>query len=237
LAVSLPVIVTRTLPGARETAENLARIGFAPLLSPMLSIIETGLAPGDLKGVRHLIFTSANGVRAVRSAELPPDLTAWCVGPSTADAARDAGFASVVEGDGNAEDLARLILASHPDGPLLHIANEAAAGELVAALKSGGLEARFSAPYRTDAAASLSADALAAVAGPGPIFLLLHSAKAATAVAASRPDLTNAALVAISEAALAPLQNAVSRGHWIAARPNEDSLMDALQRAAAALCP
>lgn len=235
--MSLPVIVTRTLPGARDTAENLTRLGFAPLLSPMLSITETGFAPGDLAGVRHLIFTSANGVRAVRGAELPPDLTAWCVGPSTADAAREAGFATVIEGDGNAEDLARLILASHPDGPLLHIANEAAAGELVAALKSGGLEARFSAPYRTEAATSLSAEALEALAGLRPVILLLHSAKAASAVAASRPQLANAGLVAISEAALAPLQNAASRGHWIAARPNEDSLLDALQRAAAALCP
>lgn len=235
--MSLPVIVTRTLPGARDTAENLTRLGFAPLLSPMLSIAETDLAPGDLAGVRHLIFTSANGVRAIRGAEIPPDLTAWCVGPSTADAAREAGFATVVEGDGNAEDLARLILASHPDGPLLHIANEAAAGELVAALKSGGLEARFSAPYRTDAATSLSAEVLAALAGQRPVILLLHSAKAAGAVAASRPQLANAGLVAISEAALAPLQTEANLGHWIAARPNEDSLMDALQRAAAALCP
>ena len=41
----------------------------------------------------------------------------------------------------------------------------------------------------------------------------------------------------ISEAALAPLKTEANLGHWIAARPNEDSLMDALQRAAAALCP
>lgn len=233
----LPIIVTRTLPGAHDTAENLARLGFAPLISPMLSITETGLSPRDLSGIRHLIFTSANGVRAARGVEVPPDVTAWCVGPSTADAAREAGFATVIEGDGNAEDLARLILCAHPIGPLLHIANEAAAGDLVAALKSGGLEARFSAPYRTDAAASLSAEARDALAGARPVILLLHSAKASSAVAASRPQLANAGLVAISEAALAPLLNAASRGHWIAARPNEDSLMDTLQRAAAALCP
>ncbi len=235
--MSLPVIVTRTLPGASDTAENLTRLGFAPILSPMLSIAETGLAPNDLDGIDHLIFTSANGVRAVRSTELPPYLTAWCVGPSTADAAREAGFVNIIEGDGNVEDLAHLILSAHPDGPLLHIANEAAAGELVAALRSGGLEARFSAPYRTDAATSLSPEARAALVGSRPVILLLHSAKAASAVADSRPHLANAGLVAISEAALAPLRGEASRGHWIAARPNEDSLMEALQVAAAALCP
>lgn len=203
----------------------------------MLAIIETGLAPRSLDGIGHLIFTSANGVRAVRGADVPAALTAWCVGPSTAEAAREAGFATIIEGDGNAEDLANLILASHPAGPLLHIANEAAAGELVAALESGGLDARFSAPYRTDAPASLSNEALDALAGPRPVILLLHSAKAAGAVAASRPDLANAGLVAISEAALAPLQSEAGLGHWIAARPNEDSLMEALHRATAALCP
>lgn len=235
--MSLPVIVTRTLPGARDTADTLTRLGHKPLLSPMLAIVETGFAPHSLDGIGHLIFTSANGVRAVRGADVPAALTAWCVGPSTADAARAAGFAKVVEGEGNADDLANLVLSSHPAGPLLHVANEAAAGELVAALKSGGLDARFSAPYRTDAAASLSPEALAALAGPRPAVLLLHSAKAASAVAASRPNLAKAGLVAISAAALAPLRSGASLGHWIAARPNEDSLMDALQQAAAALCP
>jgi uroporphyrinogen-III synthase len=233
----LPVIVTRTLPGARDTADTLARLGYTPTLSPMLAIEETGLDASDLAGVRHIVFTSANGVRALHGAPRDPDLIAWCVGPSTAEAAREAGFGAIIESDGNADDLARRILAARPDGPLLHIANEAAAGNLVSALIAGGLDARFCAPYRTQAAASLSAEALAALASGTPVILLLHSAKAATAVAASRPVLDRAGLVAISEAALSPLKGRAGRGEWIAARPNEDSLMDALREAAAALCP
>lgn len=235
--MSLPVIVTRTLPGARDTADSLLRLGYAPILSPMLAIEETGLDARDLAGIRHLVFTSANGVRALHGAPLDPDLIAWCVGPSTAEAAREAGFGAITESDGNADDLARRILAARPGGPLLHIANEAAAGNLVAALVAGGLDARFCAPYRTQAAASLSPEALAALAGASPVILLVHSAKAARAVAASHPCLDRAGLIAISEAALAPLKGLAGRGEWIAARPNEDSLMDALREAAVALCP
>ncbi len=235
--MSLPVIVTRTLPGARDTADTLARLGYAPILSPMLAIEETGLDARDLAGIRHLVFTSANGVRAVQHASPDPDRTAWCVGPSTAEAARAAGFGSIIESDGNADDLAHRILAAHPEGPLLHIANEAAAGNLVAALIAGGLDARFNAPYRTRAADSLSPDALTALAGPSPVILLVHSAKAASAVAASHPGLERAGLVAISVTALAPLKGEAGRGEWIAERPNEDSLMDALREAARALCP
>ena len=231
--MSLSVIVTRTLPGARDTADHLARLGFKPILSPMLSIVETGLDPSALTGIRHIVFTSANGVRPLGSA----GLTAWCVGPSTAEAARKAGFDPVIEGDGNADDLARLILAARPEGPLLHIANEAAAGELVAALKAGGLDARFTAPYRTDPATSLAPETAAALASGGPVIILLHSAKAAAALAALHPNLNHAALAAISAAAAAPLKEGAGLGTWIAERPNEDSLMDAVGLAARALCP
>jgi len=231
--VSLSVIVTRTLPGARDTADHLARLGYTPLVSPMLTIVETGLDPDALIGIRHIVFTSANGVRPLSAAAL----TAWCVGPSTAEAARKAGFESVIEGDGNAEDLARLILAARPEGPLLHIANEAAAGDLVAALKAGGLDARFTAPYRTDPAAALAPEAGIALASGTPVIVLLHSAKAATALGPLRPNLTHAALVAISAAAAAPMKEGAGLGTWIAERPNEDSLMEALGLAARALCP
>lgn len=231
--MSLSVIVTRTLPGARDTADHLARLGFKPILSPMLSIVETGLDPAALSGIRHIVFTSANGVRPLGAA----GLTVWCVGPSTAEAARKAGFDRVIEGDGNADDLARLILSARPEGPLLHIANEAAAGELVAALKAGGLDARFAAPYRTDPATSLAPEAAAALASGTPLIVLLHSAKAAAAFAALHQNLNHAAIVAISAAALAPLKERAGLGTWIAERPNEDSLMDALGLAARALCP
>jgi len=231
--VSLSVIVTRTLPGARDTTDQLMRLGYAPLLSPMLAIVETGLSPESLSGIRHIVFTSANGVRPLSQA----GLTAWCVGPSTAQAAREAGFMSVIEGDGNAKDLARLILNARPKGPLLHIANEAAAGDLVAVLKAGGLDARFTAPYRTDPATSLTPEAAAALASTCPVIVLLHSAKAAAALADLRPNLTHAGLVSISAAAAAPLKEAAMLGAWIAERPNEKSLMDALAEAARALCP
>lgn len=233
--MTLPVIVTRSQPGARETADHLTALGFMPILSPMLQIVETGFDPAALAGVRHLILTSVNGLIALRDVKLAEDLRVWCVGPSTAGAARAAGFTDVIEGRGNADDLARLILASSPEGSLLHVANEAAAGNLVATLRSAGLDARFAAPYRTDPAATLSAPALAALTGPDPVVLLVHSAKAAAAVAASGPDLQNAGLVAISAAARAPLAGQAGRGEWIAARPDEDGLTQALQEARAAL--
>jgi len=231
--VSQTVIVTRTQPGADETASTLIALGYRPVVSPMLRIVETGLDTGLLGDVRDLIFTSANGVRAFLSSGAPArEFAAWCVGPSTSAAAREAGFARVIEGDGDAEDLARLILTARAEltGPALHIANDAAAGHLVSALQGAGLDVRFAAPYRTEAAPSLSAEALAALASGGAA-VLIHSAKGAAAMAASGAALTQAWLVAISDAAARPLEGRPCAGMTIAARPNEDALMEALRAA------
>lgn len=230
----LAVIVTRTQPGADETAAGLTERGYRAILSPMLEIVRTGLDPAALAGVRDIILTSANGVRAFMESEASAaGCTAWCVGPSTASAAREAGFTKVVEGDGDAEDLARLILAARKEvaGPMLHIANDAAAGNIVARLKQAGLEARFAAAYRTEPAASLSGPALDALAA-GPAILLVHSGKSAAAIAQSGAKLDRATIVAISPAAAAPLQSMSIAGLHFAARPNEEALMTALAEAA-----
>jgi len=233
--LSLPVIVTRSEPGADETARLVTARGFRAIRSPMLRIVETGLDPGALGGVRHLIFTSVNGVHAVGGAPVPAGIRAWCVGPSTAAAARAAGFEHVHEGAGNASDLAGLILAAFPQGPLLHVANEDAAGTLVATLRAAGCDARFAAPYRTEAEPRLSDGALAALSGSGPAALLVHSAKAAAAIAASDPDLARAAVIAISSAALAPLKGRAGLGEWIAGTPDDAAVIAALMDAAAGL--
>jgi uroporphyrinogen-III synthase len=233
--VTLPVIVTRSQPGAEDTAEELKIIRFKPILSPMLHIVPTGFDPKVAEGIRHIIFTSINGVHAVADAGIPKDIRAWCVGPATGKAATEAGFTHVIEGDGNADELAARILASRPHGPLLHVANEAAAGRLVAALREAGYDARFASPYRTEPADSLTPEALAALQGPEPAMLLIHSAKAAAAVAATGADLSRAAVIAISEAALAPLKAAAGLGEWVARKPNEGDVMHALLIATAEL--
>lgn len=235
--MSLAVIVTRAQPGADETAAHLAELGYKAILSPMLKIADTGLDRAALESVTELVFTSANGVRAFLTAGAGTEgFTAWCVGPATSAAAREAGFAIIVEGDGDADDLARLILTARSElaGPLLHIANDAAAGNLVATLKAAGLDARFEAAYRTQAEPSLNADALSALV-QGPAIVLVHSAKGATALAASGAPLERAGIVAISENAAAPLEARANAGLWIAARPNEAALMAALHDAAATL--
>ena len=122
-------------------------------------------------------------------------------------------------------------------GGLLHVANEAAAGDLVAMLIRAGLDARFTALYRTVPVRSLAPAALAALNAAARSFVLIHSAKGAAAFcdAAKGVDLSRVVFVAISEAASRPLAGCGARATVNAAHPNETALIDALDTAMLAL--
>ncbi len=234
--MSLPVIVTRAEPGASETMARLAAMDVTPIASPMLSLARLNVDLPDLSGVQHLVFTSANGVRFFSEASAHRNAKAWCVGPSTAAAARKAGFAAVYEGAGDAADLAADVLAALPEGTdgVLHVANEAAAGDLVARLKAGGIPAEFLALYETRPADDLTPEAETALVA-GPACVLIHSAKGAAAFAWAAGGLEQAVIVAISDAAARPLQSREVAAIHIAEAPNEDALLAALAAVASGL--
>lgn len=234
--MSLPVIVTRAEPGASETMARLKAMGLTAMAAPMLALAPLDVALPDLSDVQHLVFTSANGVRFLAGASGLRSAKAWCVGPSTAEAAREAGFADVHEGAGDAVDLAADLLSALPEGTrgVLHVANEAAAGDLVARLKAGGIPADFLALYETRPADELPTDVEAMLAA-GPACVLVHSAKAAAAFAWAAGALDQAIIVAISEAAARPLLGREVAAIHIADAPNETALLATLAAVAGGL--
>lgn len=234
--MSLPVIVTRAEPGASETMARLKAMDLPAIASPMLALARLPVDLPDLSSVQHLVFTSANGVRFFAEASPLRAAKAWCVGPSTAAAAREAGFAAVYEGAGDAAALAADILVALPEGTegVLHVANEAAAGDLVARLKAGGIPAEFLALYETRPSDELTGEAEAALAA-GPACVLIHSAKAAAAFAWAAGALDQAILIAISEAAARPLEGREVAAIHIAGAPNEDALLAVVAEVAGGL--
>lgn len=227
-----PVIITRAEPGNAQTASRLATAGMPYICAPMLVLEPTGQDLPDLGSVQGLLFTSANGVRAFCDVSDRRDLMVWCVGPATLAEAQERGFSGCENGDGDGEDLARLVLekADPEAGGFVHIANEAAAGKLAERLRNGGHEVRFAPLYRANPVPSVSKLVLDELEMGGPCAVLVHSAKGARAFAAHMAgmDLHRHILVAVSEAAAAPLAGAGFGHVAIAERPNEDHLLAAL---------
>ena len=223
------VLVTRSEPGASETAARLKALGFTPIVEPLFAIapIEVALPPFDA-----LAFTSANGVR--RTAAISPrrDAKVFCVGRRTAEAARDAGFADVRSADGDVVSLGDLILEEFQTGTrLLHAGNEESRGDLVARLLAAGVTAQFVAMFRAEPVDKPGPE-LARHLGGEPAFaaVLIHSPRAATILAQllqAGPGRRPIRVAAISDAAATPLTD-LAHTIAIASAPTEDALLSAL---------
>ncbi len=230
-----PVLITRTAPGASETAGRLQQLGLHPVVAPVLGLAARDVPLPALSAYEGLIFTSANGVRFL--AEATPDraLTAWCVGPATASEAIREGFSPVHQSSGDAGDLAHFIAHHwHTGRPrrLLHIANSAAKGIVKQALGAEGFEVDFLPLYETRTAPSLSGDAEALLTGGEPFIILIHSAKGASALLALAGHrlARDQIFVAISSQAATPLAEKGFQNVTLADHPDEDHLIAALQR-------
>lgn len=134
------ILITRPEEDAEPLAKELSLRGFQPVVAPMLSIRQIPDASLDLVGIRGLLFTSANGVRAFATNSDRRDYVAWCVGGATAATARKLGFKEVRTADGDVKALAELVIrnTSPTDGALLHAAGSKRAGDLAGLLSREG---------------------------------------------------------------------------------------------------
>ncbi|HEY1072858.1 uroporphyrinogen-III synthase [Brevundimonas sp.] len=226
------VWITRAQPGAARTAVRLTALGFTPVVAPLLAIRPLpealprflGAAP-DLTTVAALAFTSPNGVAAF--AALTPDLRdrpVFAVGDATAEAARDAGFADARSAAGDIHALAALIAATPIDGLILAPGAREPAGDLPALL-----------PGRTIQRLPVyAAEETGAVPPPDFDAVLLHSPRAARALAAALPSQAarNRLAVCISDAAVAPLAAHSFAEIRVADAPDETSLLTVLGKSA-----
>jgi len=230
----LPIIITRVQPGAKQTAARLEALGWNAIVSPALTLqSDPSVEIPDVEDVSGIIFTSANGARFYGEREDDRSLPAWCVGPSTAAAARKEGFEEVHESTGNAVRLAALIASTiaPPEKPLLHVANAAAKGDLQRELKMRRYRVKHAPLYRAARAPDLD-DRVKTIMNEGQkAIVLVHSAKGAEAFVELARDLPIASLiaVAISRPAAAPLAELGISDVHISAAPNEDALMTTLQ--------
>jgi uroporphyrinogen-III synthase len=174
--------ITRAQPGADATAERVRALGHDAVVAPLLAVQVLPDVEIDLRGVAALAFTSANGVRAFADANGERGLKVFAVGAATAQAARKAGFKSVLSADGDVEALAQGIGSRRAElrGAVLHPGAMEPAGDLAGALEKHGIETRRVILYET-APVDLSTEAAEALGRSDAV--LLHSPRAAEVLA------------------------------------------------------
>ena len=109
------MLVTRPQPDNEATAGALRSRGFEVLLAPMLRFEPVAFAEDPDSSFGAVILTSANALRAL-DGQLVLDrlktLPLFAVGKHTAASARDAGFKTIINADGDASALRDTILES-----------------------------------------------------------------------------------------------------------------------------
>jgi uroporphyrinogen-III synthase len=223
--------ITRAQPAADATAERVRALGHDAVVAPLLAVRALEDVAVDLRGVAALAFTSANGVRAFADVSGERSLKVFAVGAATAQAARAAGFRSVLSADGDVEALADGIAARRGElrGAVLHPGAAEPAGDLSGALEKHGVEARRLILYET-APVSL-ADAEAEALGQSDA-VLLHSPRAAQVLAKllkAHPAPRLRAL-GLSKAVVKPLARTPLGGKAFPPFPLEAALLNLIDR-------
>lgn len=222
------VWITRALPGAAQTAEQVRALGAVALVAPLLEVQILSLLPIDLQDVGALAFTSANGVRAFAAQSDERRVAVFAVGDSTAAAARAAGFSDVTSAAADVAALARLIAQKdRPEGAVVQIGAQEPAGDLAGALAGAGIATRRVDIYRTVPRELSDADL---VEVQSATLILVHSPRAAAVLRDAYLDAMNphAHFLCLSAAVAAPLRTLERKGLHVAKAPNESALMAVL---------
>lgn len=232
------LLLTRPEPEATATAARLEALGHDVLVEPMLRI-EFLPPPRGVLPPAAIIFTSGNGVRAVRQW---PEAASWAavpvfaVGGKTAALASDTGFTDVRAASGDANALVGLVSKALDGtaGTILYPAPRDRAGDVEGRLAESGFAVRAVEAYRAIAAERISDELREAILRgeiDGALFFsrrtavifrdLVKDAGLSAALRAMR-------LFALSAQVAGPLKELPSAGLRVASRPDGESLFSLL---------
>ncbi len=138
--MSRRILITRPLAEAEETAGLLRARGHNPLTCPLTEIIfaPVALPQGPYAGY---VTTSHQAIGWLARQQAERDIPLFVVGEASAARARDAGFAHVLAGSGDARGIAGAIrkkVAPPVSAPLLYLRAEHVSFDLAGVLKEQG---------------------------------------------------------------------------------------------------
>jgi uroporphyrinogen-III synthase len=221
------LILTRPAPQAEAFAAEVATRWAGAvriILSPLLQIVPVSIT-ADLTGVKGVIFTSAHGVAASLTADLPRGLTAWCVGEKTAQLAAEAGY-DAVAGPSDGARLADKIISRRPPGPLVHLHGFHTRGSISEWLTNAGIGCIDVIAY-DQIAQSLTDEAFDALHGNAPVILPLFSPRTATILDSQSPFSAPVHLIVMSTAVQGAAAAIGVRSLTVAATPDADAMIAA----------
>ncbi len=227
--MSCTILITRPEPSAAEFAERVRRrLGNEPsvLVSPLMQIEYVRDPVLHLSKYKTLLFTSRHAVLAFSNLYQDRHFLCYCVGPSTTQEARAAGF-DAQEGGGTVTGLATTIIAENPPGPCLYLRGENIADDLAEKLNSAGIETDEVILYR-QTRQQLSPVARRVLHGRLPVIVPLFSVRSAKFFFAENTD-APIHVAAISDAVASAVPRSADTIVRVAASPTADAVLELIE--------
>ncbi len=228
------LLLTRPQSDAARTANALRALGHEPIVAPLFEIEILSHADLSAGPWAAFLLTSANalwGLAGQTHRDVVRHVPVFAVGDRTAQAVRDAGFTAVTSAAGTVNDLADLVAAHlNPPARLLYLTGEDRSGDLAGTLRARGFVVDMVVVYRAVVAATLPAQAAAALTRGIDGVLHYSRRSAETYVSAARgAGLLASALkpthFCLSAEVAEPLAHAGATDIRIAPRPAEADLI------------
>ncbi len=229
------VLITRSEPGASDTAARVAALGLVPVVAPVLVTRPIKSVLPSPEGIAAVLLTSSSAIRALLGEY--HDLPLLTVGDATATRARAAGFRNVLSAGGDANDLAGLAKVQlRPNArPILLAVGQFQGKALADDLRAAGFRVLRRVVYSMVPARALTAPALASLrAGQVRAALFFSAETARHFVQLAQRARVGAALQAVEAISIGqPAAMALGRLKWrcirVAARPNQDEMLALLR--------
>jgi uroporphyrinogen-III synthase len=216
----------------------LRAAGHEVLLAPLMRVEPVA---ADLSGTwGGVVVTSGNAPAAIADNSARTALLArpvYAVGRRSAEAAQHAGFTDVTSAGGDVRDLVQLVVERHADAkaPLLYLAGEDRAADLIGELAVHGVAAEMRIVYRAVTAPFPPEliEALRSHAVDGVLHFSKRSAE--NYIAGARAADLGAEALAVPHYCLSaqiagPLRAAGAGQVFVAVRPQEAALIELLQQ-------
>ena len=223
--------MTRPEPAASRTGRRLAEMGYEPVLLPLARAVSLASSLPDAH-FDAVAVTSANAFLHMEAATLRPftALPLFAVGARTAHAARNAGFARVTEGGGDAGQLAATMREVLPaQARILYLAGRRRQPLFEERIAASGLVMTVRQVYDMERIAYAPDTFVRLFADGNVLAALLYSGAAAASLAQTMPE--NAPFFSeatrffcISDRVAAQLPENWRARALIADQPDEDGL-------------
>lgn len=180
------IILLKSKDGADDYADCIINAGHNCFFEPVLTVDYLKPDVTAITDKNPLIFTSAHGVESLVRCYDGRQNPVYAVGDVTAKAAKGAGFTDIMSADGNAEDLAQILLQKLDKTgvyPPFYICAQEISFDLGGFLLKNGINVQEIIGYNTNTAVKLSIELLKMLDNREIKAVMIFSAKGGQAFA------------------------------------------------------